>query len=1035
MAYVLSLMPQSPLGSPYDQRSYERSWSSLGSTGTVHHRRSRQLSVGSLTSAASVYGPSWRSPSSHGTPLRSTSYSDFENGTHPAILHRQTASSNISRPVSVPPAVSQLVPAVTPLPSPVESESVLGTPALNSALDLVDEERGEWEEGHALLESDMYNSTVPNVESPAADHGTETSSLILQQPFSRWMNTLKTKKASYKSRVRPKLDALFSTQPVITSPEPSVRGHRKSESWASSTNFVTAVKSATITVASASIAPLSRSASKRSGYLRFCRGSSGLFESEPRFSTDSPRPSLSLIIDDAARQRAKKRREKIEELIKTEESYLADLKALSNAYFTFLPPTSPFSGTQTRAPARSNITNMLQLHTELLEDLHRVIPFSEHDQGISETPMPKRKSHHVRWHSEDSLPVRRPHLATSHTGWSDRYSLDSHGSPGREPQSLTCTPITAADVGRIFAKNIKRFALYEEYSARCESMHDDIDFTQRSSFSVWDYDKAIETLSASVNPVRSREANRRKALSIKDLLIKPIQRITRYELLFKDLCRVTPSCDDPSSHAVLDDVLYRLGEMCRNVDDAKDNPDKLRLMENSRLLQDRLCFSDKVPRELLFQRLGRLSLCGTLYIAYRNKTTFQGCYMICILYESCLLLALPDRSSSKYKVVVGTSLASTSIEESDNGKGLQCQTAPFTWKLVFESGGKMYELIMGACSQVEESVWRDRLAGRIAVEAQHVADGHSTPIDLHSPLTRDIRSFSKAYSKARGFVRRLSVQRTATLGPMTDSNQVIIMHTSAPKDDLNNSSTSSLPGRSKSLPTTSGVPILAPMRAERIKVEAALFDVWTKDSIPYPGMGSKRTENIFKDTASDLLRKLSMASIASNFSRRSISYTSVHSSHQTSEKLVKVKPVPRPDTIKPKRPPLINFHNAPDAFLPEDFELQGPDSKRSRRLGLRTLTMTDRPRSPFFFTENKAPEIKRANSTRQPPTSAEAEVKAGAVEEPGTMDSLRPLEGNVCATGMSESKGETRLAESDVMRKKRPRLLRYLTSKSRVGDE
>jgi hypothetical protein len=44
--------------------------------------------------------------------------------------------------------------------------------------------------------------------------------------------------------------------------------------------------------------------------------------------------------------------------------------------------------------------------------------------------------------------------------------------------------------------------------------------------------------------------------------------------------------------------------------------------------------------------------------------------MICVLYESCLLLALPDRSSSKYKVVVGTSLASTSIEESDNGKGM-----------------------------------------------------------------------------------------------------------------------------------------------------------------------------------------------------------------------------------------------------------------------------------------------------------------------------------------------------------------------------
>lgn len=367
--------------------------------------------------------------------------------------------------------------------------------------------------------------------------------------------------------------------------------------------------------------------------------------------------------------------------------------------------------------------------------------------------------------------------------------------------------------------------------------------------------------------------------------------------------------------------------------------------------------------------------------------------------------------------------------------GLQCHTAPFTWKIVFESAGKMYELIMGACSEIEESVWRDRLAGRIAVEAQHVTEGHSAPIDLQSPLTRELRSFGKTYSKARGFVRRLSVQRTATLGPMIDSNQVIIMHTSAPKDDMNNSSTSSLPGRSKSLPTTSGVPILAPMRAERIKVEAAMFDVWTKDSIPYPGMGSRRTENIFKDTASDLLRKLSMASIASNFSRRSMSYTSIQQSHQAPEKLVKAKPVPRPETSKPKRPPLVNFHNAPDAFLPEDFELPGSDSKRSRRLGLRTLTLTDRPRSPFFFTENKAPEIKRAKSTTQTRAPAEPEVKAETVEDSGRKDSLRPLESDVGNTVVNEVKAGTKGVDPDVMRKKRPRLLRYLTSKSRVGDE
>lgn len=35
-----------------------------------------------------------------------------------------------------------------------------------------------------------------------------------------------------------------------------------------------------------------------------------------------------------------------------------------------------------------------------------------------------------------------------------------------------------------------------------------------------DFDRAIEALSAHVNPVKSREANQKKAMTVKDLLIK-----------------------------------------------------------------------------------------------------------------------------------------------------------------------------------------------------------------------------------------------------------------------------------------------------------------------------------------------------------------------------------------------------------------------------------------------------------------------------------------------------------------------------------
>jgi len=99
--------------------------------------------------------------------------------------------------------------------------------------------------------------------------------------------------------------------------------HEKSSSYASSTGFVTAVRSATATIASASVATISR---RNSRLRRAQQHSSVLSGSDPRPSVDTQRS----IIDEAARQRSRKRREKLEELIRTEESYVADLKALSN---------------------------------------------------------------------------------------------------------------------------------------------------------------------------------------------------------------------------------------------------------------------------------------------------------------------------------------------------------------------------------------------------------------------------------------------------------------------------------------------------------------------------------------------------------------------------------------------------------------------------------------------------------------------------------------------------------------------------------
>ena len=71
---------------------------------------------------------------------------------------------------------------------------------------------------------------------------------------------------------------------------------------------------------------------------------------------------------------------------------------------------------------------------------------------------------------------------------------------------------------------MSRFALYEEYGANYELVQRDVDGTQRNTPAWADFNKAIEALSEHINPVNSREANRKKAMTIKDLLIKVSQR-------------------------------------------------------------------------------------------------------------------------------------------------------------------------------------------------------------------------------------------------------------------------------------------------------------------------------------------------------------------------------------------------------------------------------------------------------------------------------------------------------------------------------
>ena len=461
------------------------------------------------------------------------------------------------------------------------------------------------------------------------------------------------------------------------------------------------------------------------------------------------------------------------------------------------------------------------------------------------------------------------------------------------------------------------------------------------------------------------------------------------------------------------------------MNEAQSNPLRARRLETTCLVGERLTFSNQISRSVFLQLLGQVYLCGCLFIAYRSKDRIKGTYAICILFESTFLLATADEDHLRYSTIAGIPLAKITIVESDNGKGLQCYTAPHSWKLVFEHSARMYEIIVTACSAVEADVWRAQMASRIEVQTQAVADGSSNAFELQSPLIAEMRSVGKAFGKPGSFVRRMSVHRTATVGPTTDLNQVIIKNTQSAKEALDNSSNTSLQiPRSQSVATPSHVQTLAPRRADRVRIEGLLSDIWTKELLPYPGMTPRRSDPL-RASANHVIRKFSMASITSNFSssKRTASYTSIAQSRGKEDMPPpKSKPATRDyraRSTRTVRPPLVDFHNAPEAFLPADFELQDPATKR-KKSALRTFTMTmERPFSPLLGNDAKSSGVRRAQSVRDvakattsaPPESVKEDkppkpmysVIQERAKTPAKMPTLQPSDETISAPGPSKT--------------------------------
>jgi hypothetical protein len=152
--------------------------------------------------------------------------------------------------------------------------------------------------------------------------------LLPFRPFGKWVKTLQRRNTFGKGTVSDTDGAALGQDFAPEAREETAQKHKKSSSG-SSLGFVTAVKSASISLASFSIAPHSRKTAVSSRYQRTERGSKAS-NTGVRLSEDSSYLVRGAVNDEAVTKRAIHRRQILEEIISTEESYVADIRFLMN---------------------------------------------------------------------------------------------------------------------------------------------------------------------------------------------------------------------------------------------------------------------------------------------------------------------------------------------------------------------------------------------------------------------------------------------------------------------------------------------------------------------------------------------------------------------------------------------------------------------------------------------------------------------------------------------------------------------------------
>ncbi|RHZ65819.1 putative Rho guanyl nucleotide exchange factor [Aspergillus thermomutatus] len=344
------------------------------------------------------------------------------------------------------------------------------------------------------------------------------------------------------------------------------------------------------------------------------------------------------------------------------------------------------------------------------------------------------------------------------------------------------------------------------------------------------------------------------------LLQDPVQRLCKYELFLKELLKCTPIQDDPLSHDKIKEVLDGLRPTIERVNQANETLKQRELISKTLLLREKLELPEPDIVHDIYQQLGPIKLCGVLHATYQLPADIVGEYMVCALFESYLVLAASRDGCSRLRAVACLYIRDLKIDTLRNGRGLCCYGCLFSWKLIFEHRNHQYELVLSASSAIEERQWKAEIL-RSAAALTELSTAGQSESSLYSFEVLGLLPLECSTGLTPLLSRKSSIHSLATSVGNVNLQHIVIRKTHKPGE-----ASPEADGEIErpKIPPWASALVLTTRRQDRVDLERFIFNIYTKSSLPYPGMPPAKGKDLLRPS------KL-MIAIREGVSRRSSS--------------------------------------------------------------------------------------------------------------------------------------------------------------------